>query len=131
MFYALAWDALARRRLRSASNRPSSTSARGLCGWMTVDRCVPGHGDHIRRVICVSSSTQRAAPETPPLGGCCARRYVCVMRWTVHGERTIYDSEWLQLALTDVEVPGGRRFEHHVVRMPDKAAGAVVHDRDR
>jgi 8-oxo-dGTP pyrophosphatase MutT (NUDIX family) len=53
------------------------------------------------------------------------------MRWTVHGERTIYESEWLCLALTDVEVPGGPRFDHHVVRMPDKAAGTVVHDRER
>ncbi len=59
------------------------------------------------------------------------RQYVCPMRWTVHGERTIYESEWLCLALTDVEIPGGARFDHHVVRMPDKAAGTVVHDRDR
>jgi 8-oxo-dGTP pyrophosphatase MutT (NUDIX family) len=53
------------------------------------------------------------------------------MRWTVHGERAIYDSEWLRLALTDVEIPGGRRFEHHVVRMPNNAAGTVVHDSER
>ena len=53
------------------------------------------------------------------------------MRWTVHGERTIYDCEWLRLTLTDVEIPGGERFEHHVLRMPNKAAGAVVYDRDR
>ncbi|HVF19876.1 MAG TPA: NUDIX hydrolase [Mycobacteriales bacterium] len=50
------------------------------------------------------------------------------MRWTVHGERTIYDSEWVRLALADVEVPGGSRFEHHVIRMRQKAAGAVVRD---
>jgi 8-oxo-dGTP pyrophosphatase MutT (NUDIX family) len=43
----------------------------------------------------------------------------------------IYGCEWLQLTLADVEVPGGRRFEHHVVRMPNKAAGTVVFDRDR
>jgi 8-oxo-dGTP pyrophosphatase MutT (NUDIX family) len=53
------------------------------------------------------------------------------MKWTVHGERLIYDSEWVQLALTDVEIPGERRFEHHVVRMPAQAAGTVVHDADR
>ncbi len=53
------------------------------------------------------------------------------MRWTVHGERVIYDSEWLTLALTDVEIPGGDRFEHHVVRMPNKAAGTVVYDPER
>lgn len=50
------------------------------------------------------------------------------MRWTVHGERVIYDSEWVRLALVDVEVPGEARFEHHVVRVPAPAAGAVVFD---
>jgi 8-oxo-dGTP pyrophosphatase MutT (NUDIX family) len=53
------------------------------------------------------------------------------MRWTVHGERSIYDSEWVDLRLVDVEIPGGERFEHHVVRMPLKAAGAIVHDPER
>lgn len=53
------------------------------------------------------------------------------MKWTVHGERVIYDSEWVRLALTDVEIPGGPRFEHHVVRMPAHAAGTVVHDPHR
>jgi len=53
------------------------------------------------------------------------------MRWTVHGERIIYDSPWIRLALTDVEIPGGERFEHHVVRMPADAAGTVIHDAQR
>jgi 8-oxo-dGTP pyrophosphatase MutT (NUDIX family) len=53
------------------------------------------------------------------------------MRWTVHGERAIYESEWINLVLTDIEVPGGERFEHHVVRMPRQAAGAVVFDPER
>jgi 8-oxo-dGTP pyrophosphatase MutT (NUDIX family) len=53
------------------------------------------------------------------------------MRWRVHGERLVYDSEWVRLALTDVEIPGGERFEHHVIRMPAEAAGTVVHDPDR
>lgn len=53
------------------------------------------------------------------------------MRWTVHGERSLYESDWVRLVLTDVEIPDGERFEHHVVRMPNKAAGAVVHDPDR
>jgi 8-oxo-dGTP pyrophosphatase MutT (NUDIX family) len=53
------------------------------------------------------------------------------MRWRVHGERTLYDSEWVRLALVDVEVPGGARFEHHVVRSPNEAAGTVVFDRAR
>lgn len=53
------------------------------------------------------------------------------MRWSVHGERVLYDSEWVRLTLADVEVPDGPRFEHHVVRMPQPAAGVIVHDRDR
>ncbi len=53
------------------------------------------------------------------------------MRWTVHGERTLYDSDWVRLALVDVEIPGERRFEHHVVRLPRDAVGVVVHDPDR
>ena len=52
------------------------------------------------------------------------------MRWTVHGERSLYDSEWVRLVLTDVELPSGARFEHHVVRMPAPAAGVVVQDPD-
>jgi 8-oxo-dGTP pyrophosphatase MutT (NUDIX family) len=53
------------------------------------------------------------------------------MRWTVHGEETIYASEWVELALTDVEIPGGERFHHHVVRVPQAACGVVVHDEAR
>jgi 8-oxo-dGTP pyrophosphatase MutT (NUDIX family) len=53
------------------------------------------------------------------------------MRWTVHGERSLYESEWLRLALVDVEIPGSVRFEHHVVRMPHFAAGTVVRDPER
>jgi 8-oxo-dGTP pyrophosphatase MutT (NUDIX family) len=53
------------------------------------------------------------------------------MRWTVHGERVLYDSEWMRLALTDVELPSGKRFEHHVLRMPAHASGVVVDVPDR
>ena len=44
------------------------------------------------------------------------------MRWHVHGERSLYDCEWVRLSLVDVVLPCGRRFEHHVVRMPASAA---------
>lgn len=53
------------------------------------------------------------------------------MRWVVHGERAVYESPWVSVALVDVEVPGGERFEHHVVRMPGEAFAAVVRDQDR
>jgi 8-oxo-dGTP pyrophosphatase MutT (NUDIX family) len=53
------------------------------------------------------------------------------MRWNVHGERPIYESEWVSLSMVDVELPDGRRFEHHVVKGGRAAAGAVVHHPDR
>ena len=49
----------------------------------------------------------------------------------MHGERSLYESAWVNLRLVDVEVPGGPRFDHHVVRMPQPAAGTVVFDPDR
>jgi 8-oxo-dGTP pyrophosphatase MutT (NUDIX family) len=78
---------------------------------------------------------QTAAIDKPPIN-----RYgtvTCnVMQWHVHGERTLYDSEWVRLALTDVEIPAigtlpAKRFEHHVVRMPAPATGVVVFDPNR
>lgn len=54
-----------------------------------------------------------------------------LMRWTVHGERSLYDSPWVGLGLADVELPDGERFDHHVVRVSRPAAGTVVHDPDR
>ena len=44
----------------------------------------------------------------------------------MHGRRSVYSSEWVGVDLVDVEVPGGPRFEHHVVRSPRPAVGTVV-----
>jgi 8-oxo-dGTP pyrophosphatase MutT (NUDIX family) len=48
------------------------------------------------------------------------------MQWTVHGERVIYDSPWCRLGLMDVEVPGGPRFDHHVLRSSRPAVASIV-----
>jgi 8-oxo-dGTP pyrophosphatase MutT (NUDIX family) len=48
------------------------------------------------------------------------------VRWTVHGERPVYSSEWVTVTLADVELPDGRRFPHHVVRMPGAGVAVVV-----
>jgi 8-oxo-dGTP pyrophosphatase MutT (NUDIX family) len=53
------------------------------------------------------------------------------MRWTIHGERSLYESDWVNLRLVDIEIPGGDRFEQHVVRHPQPAAGVVVASDDR
>jgi 8-oxo-dGTP pyrophosphatase MutT (NUDIX family) len=48
------------------------------------------------------------------------------MRWTVHGERSVYDSPWMNVRLADVELPDGRRFDHHLVRVRPAAGVAAV-----
>jgi 8-oxo-dGTP pyrophosphatase MutT (NUDIX family) len=54
------------------------------------------------------------------------------MRWIVRGRRAMYESDWLNVYIDDVEIPGGRRFEHHVLTMTRGSAGAViVDDQDR
>lgn len=45
----------------------------------------------------------------------------------MHGRRELYTSPWVSLSLADVEVPNGRRYEHHVIDGPD-AAGVLVAD---
>lgn len=53
------------------------------------------------------------------------------MQWKVHGERTVYASDWLNVTLVDVQQPDGERFEHHAVRMHPVAAAVVVDEQDR
>ncbi|NKZ08115.1 NUDIX hydrolase [Actinomadura latina] len=48
------------------------------------------------------------------------------MRWTVHGERPVYESPWMDMRLADVELPDGRRFDHHLVRVRPAATVAAV-----
>ncbi len=50
------------------------------------------------------------------------------MRWTVRGRRTAYESSWVNVHVDDVELPDGRRIEHHVVAMPRPSVGALVLD---
>src|SRR5437879_5795480 len=52
-------------------------------------------------------------------------------RTQVHGERTIYDNEWVRLVQVDIEPPDGHRFWHHVVRLQTVALAAVFDDQDR
>jgi 8-oxo-dGTP pyrophosphatase MutT (NUDIX family) len=47
------------------------------------------------------------------------------MRWTVHGEKSLYEDEWLDIRLADVELPDGRRLEHRLIRTRP-GAGCVV-----
>jgi 8-oxo-dGTP pyrophosphatase MutT (NUDIX family) len=53
------------------------------------------------------------------------------VKWTVRGERSLYESDWVALRLVDVELPNGERFEHHVVRVPREAAAVVLFEPGR
>ncbi|MFG3202090.1 NUDIX hydrolase [Streptomyces sp. NPDC048192] len=53
------------------------------------------------------------------------------MRWTIHGERALYDTPWLRVRSLDVEQPDGTRTDYHVVRLRDLAVAAAVDDRQR
>src|SRR3954451_19844181 len=48
--------------------------------------------------------------------------------WRSYGERSLYDNEWVRLSLVDVELPDGRRHEHHVVSMKPAAMMALLDD---
>ncbi|MFE4264942.1 NUDIX domain-containing protein [Streptomyces sp. NPDC056883] len=51
--------------------------------------------------------------------------------WTIHGSRTVYENQWVNLDLVDVEPPGVERFEHHVVRLHHVAITAVIDEQQR
>ncbi|MEV0698625.1 NUDIX hydrolase [Saccharopolyspora sp. NPDC050389] len=49
-------------------------------------------------------------------------------KWIVHGERTVYDSEWVRVGLADISQPSGERFEHHTVWFPPPAMTVLIDD---
>jgi len=49
-----------------------------------------------------------------------------VTRWTVHGRRTMYESDWVNVYLDDVELPDGQHIDHHVLTFPKASQTAVV-----
>ena len=46
--------------------------------------------------------------------------------WIHRGERTIYESEWINLHVADVVMPDGTQVDHHVVRMNHPAVGTIM-----
>jgi 8-oxo-dGTP pyrophosphatase MutT (NUDIX family) len=52
------------------------------------------------------------------------------MEWKVASERPLYQDEWLDIRLADVELPDGRHLAHRAIRTPP-GAGVVAVDGDR
>jgi len=51
--------------------------------------------------------------------------------WRTFGERTIYDNQWVQLGLIDVQAPNGERWDYHVVNLGRIAIAMIVNDDDQ
>jgi 8-oxo-dGTP pyrophosphatase MutT (NUDIX family) len=49
-----------------------------------------------------------------------------VTRWTVHGRRAMYESDWVNVYVDDVELPDGHHIDHHVLTFPKASQTAVV-----
>jgi 8-oxo-dGTP pyrophosphatase MutT (NUDIX family) len=52
-------------------------------------------------------------------------------RWRTFGERAVYDNAWVWLGQVDVELPGGERYWHHVIRLHRTAIVALLDDQDQ
>lgn len=50
------------------------------------------------------------------------------MQWTVHSEEPLYQDQWLDIRIADVEIPDGRHLEHRLIRTPPGAGCVVVRD---
>ena len=47
------------------------------------------------------------------------------------GEKPVVDTPWFRLIMADVELPGGRRLDHYVLRLPPAVPAAVLDAEDR
>ncbi|MCX4478710.1 NUDIX domain-containing protein [Streptomyces cellulosae] len=64
-------------------------------------------------------------------GALSVKRPEGIRPWRIHGKRDIYDNQWVQLQLWNVQPPGMKPFEHHVVKLHHVAVTAVLDDQDR
>jgi len=51
--------------------------------------------------------------------------------WQNLGEKQIYGTPWFELKQAEVELPGGRRLDHYLLRLPPVALTAVQDAQDR
>ena len=53
------------------------------------------------------------------------------MGWKNLGEKPVVDTPWFRLNMADAELPGGRRLDHYVLRLPPVVLAAVLDAEDR
>ncbi|MGW1354761.1 NUDIX domain-containing protein [Streptomyces sp. NPDC002409] len=96
------------------------TALRQVLARLVAEGALEVHDRSSYRVPAASPAQQRTGATTEALEP-----------WQIHGERPVYDNRWVRLDLVDVEPPGVKRFEHHVVRLQHVAVTAVLDDQDR
>jgi 8-oxo-dGTP pyrophosphatase MutT (NUDIX family) len=53
------------------------------------------------------------------------------MGWKNLGEKPVVETPWFRLNLAEVELPGGHRLDHYLLRLPPVVLTAVLDSRDR
>jgi 8-oxo-dGTP pyrophosphatase MutT (NUDIX family) len=53
------------------------------------------------------------------------------MGWKNLGEKPVVHTPWFRLNLAEVELPGGRRLDHYLLRLPPVVLVAALDSRDR
>jgi hypothetical protein len=53
------------------------------------------------------------------------------LEWKTLGEKPVVRTPWFQVGLADVELPGGRRIDHYLFRLPPVVLTAMQDDQDR
>jgi 8-oxo-dGTP pyrophosphatase MutT (NUDIX family) len=53
------------------------------------------------------------------------------MAWKNLGEKPVVQTPWFQLNLAEVELPGGRRVDHYLLRLPPVVITAMLDGQDR
>jgi hypothetical protein len=50
------------------------------------------------------------------------------MGWRNLGEKPVFGTPWFELKLAEVELPGGRRIDHYLLRLPPYVETAALDD---
>jgi len=54
-----------------------------------------------------------------------------VPEWRIESEESVLGTPWFGVSLAQVELPGGQRLEHYVLRRPPVVSTVILNDQDR
>lgn len=113
-------DKMPSERTLSAELDIGRTALRQVLAQLVAEGVLEVHGRSSYRVPESSPAERRLGATSRDL-----------VPWQIYGDRPLYNNRWVRLELVDVEPPGVKRFEHHVVRLQHVTITAVLDDHDR